>query len=172
MIRLEIHTRMPQYEIDLTLPRLHLEQITPQVLVEREAPAVKIDLSEPLGDIGLKDTLALARFYRDVSQRKGLEAVARLAQEGDQFLEIHHGVTVTDVVAMRTDPVIPELTVEALPKSRPEIEFSGGVHISVEAGHVRGTFQPGAVSLRLHPGKVDVSAEAAPKRGQTVDFWV
>lgn len=172
MVRLVLHTHPPRLNLDIRLPEVRLEQRFPRLDVDVEPPAVLIDLSDPLAEIGLKDPLRFARSVKEESRQAALAAIASLAREGDRLAALEEGVTVADVVAMRTTPPVPELNVAALPRSRPRIEARGGVSVRWELGGVQGELLPGGVAVQFVPGTVEITAVDAgvPARvGRSVD---
>lgn len=169
---LKIRTELPQVQLSITQPRIEVAVRYPKVQVEQEQPRVVIDQTAPLGEIGMKTSLDFARSARDHSHKMAAQAIDSYVQEGNLYLEVHRHVDVARVVAWKTEPDVPELSVAALPKTRPSIDVEGQLTLHVEQGSVRAHALMGSIDLRVEEGGVTVSTKDVPRMGETVDLRV
>lgn len=164
MLRLEIdivhaqlglNIRRPETTLSIPKPSANVESEPPAVYVEIEFPRVAIDSREAFGDIGLKRHLRLGREQAQRAREKGLDAIARMASDGDALAAIENGVRVAELAAERAWPEEKRvLNVTALPKQPPEITFEGGLDIAASWGKVTTNWRNEWIGLELHWGKV------------------
>lgn len=170
---LRIRVELPRVHLNIAEPRIEVDLQHPEVRISQEQPRVLIDQTAPLADIGLKRSLALARSSAADGRERAAEATVAYAREGDMYLDVHKGVTVGQVIKARTQEEVPELNIEALPRSRPAIEaVEGELAIDVVPGGVRVQAHLGKVALELEEGQVTVSAKDVPRVGETVDLRI
>lgn len=171
-LRLNINVTQPRIALETRPPSLRIEQELPRVEISIEYPTVHIDSSAPRAEIGLADIDSLARKLRDAARLRVLAAIAAWAEEGDRLREIEKGVTVGQRVAERQRASWPEINVAAVPRTRPEIEVSGGLWIEVRDGRLAIDLVPGYARVRALLHDVEVSAVDGVGRGSMLDVRV
>lgn len=169
---IQIRVDLPQIRLTWSAPRVDVDTAYPQVHIEQELPRVRIDQTPPLGEIGLQRSLELARTLSLRARQRAAEAIVAYAREGDMFLDVHKGVTVGRVAKAKAEAELPELNVEALPKSRPRIDVEGGLAVDVRLGGVEVEAERGHVKVDLIRGRVIVATGREARPGTAVDVRI
>lgn len=164
MLRLEIDIehaqlglviRRPKTTLSIPKPSANVETEPPAVYVEIDFPRVDIDSREAFGDIGLKQHLPLGRDQARRAREKGLDAIARIAVDGDALAAIEHGVRVAEIAAMRAWPEDDRvLNVDAIPKTPPQVTVEGGLDIAAKWGYAKTNWRNEWIGVHLDWGNV------------------
>jgi len=150
----------------------------PVLNARTEHPQVRIDQSRCFAEIGRK---GISEFTGDFA-REGmgavLEAVGRMVQEGNRMAAIKNKADAVAEIAMnKALPPPAEFNITLIPKSRPQIDFVGGVSFNPEQGIVNINFNPGAAEIQITRGRVELYMQRRPEFafkfvGENVDLNV
>jgi hypothetical protein len=169
--RLVINQTFAQLSVETTRAQLTPRQMRMQMSVNAQPatfqasvglPRVQIDQTESFASAGNKPVLRMAGdFYRD-SLQKGIDTIARIASEGQQFLRIEDRRNATVDIAKQSMEVDIRLSVTSMPSVSPQIDFTGSDFAlewtpatmdvqweKIEA--VQSEFIPGSVYITLAP---------------------
>lgn len=162
-MRLTISTTYPIAKIKTHLPEAQIKQKIIQVKIDRNTPLVEIDQRQSYGELGLGGYAEFNTKIREKNFQEALAGIARLAQEGDEvmnraglFLE---EMIFADLAKRRWAEDIPELNVQAAPRTRPTIKFHHEQSITWEPGGAEIEFylRPPHIDWQLGKTKLDVT---------------
>jgi hypothetical protein len=171
---LEINTVRAQIGIDIQKPvqtleqpkgEQQIEQIKAEMVLDWELPRVIIDQYQCFAEAGLKGNQDLFRDYGELGKTVVLEYTGRIALEGDQFGRIEDGRSAREVLAAISEEnawTELESNVDCIPKSRPEIDFSGHLNIDWKLGGARIAYRPNKPIHNYQPGKAVVYMKQWP----------
>ena len=149
----KLEIRQPKAEVELNIQH-------PKVEIRTEYGKIHIDQYQCFAEAGLKNFLDLTIENRAFAQRKFAQAVARIVRQGDEMVsELFRG---TDMIAVHAaenalNKNKREFNMDTIPKSRPKIDFSGGVvDIHVIEGRVNPRVQINKPIIDFTRGKVDI----------------
>lgn len=164
MLRLRIETQQARLGLDFRLPQVEIERIRrpveaqstpPELDIEIDYPRVEIDARAARAEIGLKTTLAIARDLAATGQQAALEGIGRWASEGDELAAVEKGGSVARVAAEAAWPGDKQqINVDVAPKSRVEVDVTGGISIDIDPGRLSLAIVPDRVAVALRPGVV------------------
>jgi len=169
-MRIQIHTTYPQLEINSVWPRLEINQEYPEVQIETQGPNITIDQDAAKAEIGLGDIRYFNDEIKALSRAAILEGIKRYAQDGDRIVR---SVGKTDmrkvlgqIMKERDRARIPELNLDAIPKTPPRMQFEYGVQIDWLPGllEIEPVMQP--PEIKWYPGQVEISTV-----GVLYDAW-
>ncbi len=111
-------------QITTVWPQLSLQQTPARPDITVQGPEMEIDQRQSMGELGLRDFRQFADHQAAVSQHMVHAGIARLAQEGDRAAaEMTSQDVFPRLARARMLSEIPEINVDAAPKTRPRIEF-------------------------------------------------
>ncbi|ORX24535.1 hypothetical protein BVF91_01260 [Thermoanaerobacterium sp. PSU-2] len=131
---LNIHQEMPKVEIDQKLPQVHIDQY--QCFYES----------------GLKSVFDLIHDEAERSYQIGLEAIGKIAEDGDALASIENHQNVIPELASQAGVENIDFNVDLMPKSRPKIWFDGYLNIN---------WQDGKAYIDVTPKKPEIDATRA-----------
>lgn len=161
-MRLQITTVYPRFAVEYHWPRAEIRQEVTRVQVRTEGPVVEIDQRHCWADLGLAGPMDFAKQVRDEARFETVEAIGRIAAEGDEVVKraghFREEIIFADQARRRMDERIPELNVQAVPKAPPRIKFHYAMELDWSPGgaviehHVR----PPTITWQLGGVYVDV----------------
>jgi len=142
-----------QHQAEFTMKR-----VPPELDIHTDFPQVEIDYEKCYESMGCKDPLTAQKDITRQGIRDYLEAIGKMAEEGDYLAEIEKGHTIADIGEM-VWPEPAQYNVALIPSVPPEISFNmGGIRIE---------YKPGDITYRAVPRRPEVDV-ARPK----VDFYI
>ncbi|HWR06979.1 DUF6470 family protein [Sporomusa sp.] len=171
MIRLNISQQ--DAKIEITTERSYLGIKTTPPVMTMESQAATLEIRQPRGELeidytplrasyGIKDPAEFSRDCAEYGRQAGLEAVGRIAQEGDRMAAIESGeAAIPNIAADTNSPPAPEITWAHLEK--PIVNYI--VHppeFTFVAGHLTINVQPGTVDCDYHPGTINLRVVQYP----------
>lgn len=163
MLKLNISQQYAKLELTSQRAKLNMKTIAPRVEIDTE-PA-KVEIRQPMGKLeidqspcrasyGIKSPTDFSREIAEEGKRAALEAIARIAQEGQRMASIESKEDA--IVAMATETNFPPppqvvLARTASPNIRytaSPVEFQvtqGRVNINPQLGSIQTDYQPGTV---------------------------
>jgi len=169
-MHLRIDTTFPQLDIEYFWPKLEVDQRLPQIQVETSGPKVEIDQREAWAEIGFRDRPFLNTYLKELSRASVLKGIRRYAEEGDRFArslgKFDMRRVMGQIVKERDRAKIPELNVQAVPKSRPRIEFEYEATIDWIEGwlSIEAVVHPPRITWQL--GRVDITVVGSQYDGR------
>lgn len=140
-----INTKPPQIKLHSTLPRVEIQTTPANMEIQSPQPVLHIDQSQCFAEAGLKSTAALREDLVAQAKSDALEAIATMANDGDQLAKIV-GSSIADVIANKW-PKYRDSTMVSMPASRPQISF--------ETSPINYSYNPAVVDLHLNRGVAD-----------------
>lgn len=134
--RVGINTTDAFLDIKSSMPVVKVSSRPPRVRINTHHVQVAIDQKQCFCEVGLKTPDVLARETAGKSRSEGLKAIAVIAQRGDILARVDKNPNAIPELAKNAMRGKRDYTIAALPKSRPEIRFSGGTDISWDMGEV------------------------------------
>lgn len=159
---LTIRTTYPSFKLESDQPRADIEQKVSQVQIKTSGPEVEIDQEQSRNELGLGGYRYLSQQVRESSYQKVLAGIARVAGEGDEVMNragmFREEMIFADQAKRRMDAQIPELNVQAAPRTRPRISFHYTQEITWDQGGAAITHyvRPPTITWNLGGVKVDV----------------
>lgn len=148
----KIHIENPkgsQLDIKIEQPQLEMQSTQPKVL---------IDQSQCFAESGLKSIGALISDTASFAYSKGLEAIGKIVDQGNQMADVHKGDPIPDQAAYNAyDQFVREWNIVTMPRSRPDITvIEGKVNITVKRGQVQNNTRLQLPKITYNPGKLDI----------------
>jgi len=146
----------PAFQMNIRHPRLDLEITPPELQIEQKLPQLEIDQTQCFIDMDRRPPMDFLRHVVGRAREAVLQAIARIAKEGDMLAAIEKGIDIADVALMNSQQ-LKEFNVAAVPEHRPEIDVI--IHdpsISLVPGDVGVNPVNGQVNGYLDWGRVKV----------------
>ncbi|HWR45787.1 DUF6470 family protein [Sporomusa sp.] len=167
MIRLNISQQYAKIEMTTERPYLGIKTTSPKISMETQA--AKLEIRQPRGELeidnrpfrasyGIKDHSEFLRDRAELGRQTALEAVGRIAEEGDRMAAIESGeAAIANIAADANSPPVPEITWAPLEKPiiqyiahKPEFTpVKGNLTINIQPGTVDYDYRPGEVNIRM-----------------------
>jgi len=167
MLQLNISTQPIRLDYTIKNAKLNL-QSTP-TKVQRATTPTTLEIRQPHGEltidqtptrysIGLKNNIDFARDNAALGRQSVMKAIARIAQEGNQYARIESkSNALADIAANSGFSEVPGLTLAHV--EAPDIHYQakpvqfnstvGKLNVTVQPGKVQGDYQPGSVNIRV-----------------------
>lgn len=171
MLRLDITTQPTLLSYNTQNARLNLNTTRPEVQIDTN-PA-RVEIHQPQGEltidqtpcrysIGLKNNEDFARDNAALGRQTVMDAIARIAQEGDQMARIQNKTNaLADIAANAMISEVPDITWAHI--ASPEISFQANpVQFNPIAGTLNYTVQPGRVQGDYQPASLDIQVKQYP----------
>ena len=171
MQRINISTQPIRMDYTLQNAKLNLQSSPTKVQIET-APA-SLEISQPRGEltidqtpcrysIGIKNCSDFAQDNAALGRQTVMNAIARIAQEGNQMARIESkSDALADIAADSSFSEVPEITWASI--AAPNIQYQANpVQFNPIAGKVNFTVQPGTVQGDYQPGSVDIRVSQYP----------
>lgn len=144
--------------------KMNIRQKSAKLKIKQDHAQVIIDQYQCFAEAGLKNNTDLTTDMVNLSKQAVLRGIERIAQDGDRLA----------MIGNRMPNAIPELakknTTEEkqfgftmIPKSRPKIDFKGGLEINWELGGVEANYTPSKINYQYIPGKVETYMKKWPE---------
>ena len=157
---LRITTVYPRFDLEYHWPRAEIQQQVTRVQIKTEGPVVEIDQRQCWAELGLPSPLGYSKQVRDEARLKTLEAIGKLAAEGDEVVEraghFREEIIFADQAKRRMDERIPELNIQAVPTTPPKISFHYQLELDWSPGGVAITHDVRPPTITWHLGGVYV----------------
>lgn len=159
-MKLGMQTRPPVQEIEQGGPNsLQIRTQASKLEMHTEQVKVKIDQSACFEESGLKSNASLIREHADYGKHKGLEAIGKIVEQGNQFASIERGIDpIPDQAEYNAfEQFVRDWNIGFIPQSRPKIDFVGGtVNFRHEPAKVINETQKTKPHINYTRGKVDI----------------
>lgn len=144
--------------------RFQLEKNDLEVDLQLEFPKIAdIDLYQCRTDIGQPGLEAASLLWRDKAKTEVLEYIGQKSQSGDMLGAIENNVSITDIVEIESFPEPPELNVDVVPKTSPNITFNlGKVSVNLKQGGIKVDVTGKPVAFEYDRANVDILLEKNP----------
>lgn len=167
MLRINITTQ--PIRLDYTINNAQLNLQTSQPKVQLETSHATVEISQPRGEltidnypcrysIGIKNLADFSRDNATLGRQTAMDAIARIAQDGDQLALIQiKSNAIADIAANSTVSEVLDITYAhiALPDIRYQansVQFNptdGKVDLTLHRGTVQGDYQRGSVDIQV-----------------------
>lgn len=122
---LEIKTTPAKIEIRRRNLRVKVSSAMPRMTVNKKAPSFSMDAQALRAANGRPTGVDKARQTSSQAQQDGLEAIGKIAQNGDMLMRPDL-YDVADVASMRTAQEAPQVNLGLVPDTRPQLEWTEG----------------------------------------------
>lgn len=159
---LQITSTYPRIEVEIHWPRAEMQQKVSQIQIKTNGPKLEIDQLQCRNELGIGGFVHYSHQVRDGAYQRVIEAIGKMAAAGDEVVEraghFKEEMILAEQAKRETAGIIPELTIRAAPRTRPQIRFDYGQEISWNQGGVNITHQVRPPEITWHLGgvKVDV----------------
>lgn len=148
--KLGLNIQKPSINLQTTLPAIELSIEEPRLEINSPRPKLYIDQSQCFADMDKRSPAEFSRYYADLAQQKGIEAIGTISGEGDYLANWQEGNTVEELAVSAMDTQV-DFNITAIPKQPPKIDWE--IH-PVDINLIRGT-----VDLQLRRGQVQNNFE-------------
>ncbi|MFJ7726536.1 DUF6470 family protein [Neobacillus sp. NPDC097160] len=149
----------PVQEIQQIPAEQSIKQTPAEMTIERQPSHLEIDQEQAWNELGFKKTSLLCAEMADFSKQEGLEAVAQIAQEGDQLAAIENNTDPFASIAMeKANPGPADFNIAFIP-SYGSVKFHytpTEVHINWKQGGAEIAATPHKPIHNYTPGKTEV----------------
>jgi hypothetical protein len=162
MVTFDIKTQFGQIGIRQTQPKVDMHITNPDMELIQQKSDLQMSVSFPqienidqracFAEIGLVNFLDSIKQSAQEAQAHAMQAIARIAQQGDQIAHIENKSVTIGKVFGEIPNQEKSFNIDVAPKSRPKITF--------REGEIRSNFTYGYVKTRLIPGKIAYSAQS------------
>lgn len=171
MLRLQMESQPLRYEMIVQSPKLLLETQQAQLQIETEPATVEIsgakgsltiDHTPWRYSLGIKNNFDFVKDAATAGRQSAMNAIARLAQDGQRMAAIENGGNAISEMAKDTLlPPLANLTMTSL--EPPDINYDlQPVQYNPQPGKVRYNVIPGSVINTTQPGSVDMQITQYP----------
>ena len=159
---LSIRSQPAQIRLESRRPMFRQSTRPPQMQISRVKPSFTVDRSQTSWAVNQSSVFQLARQFRRESVQKGLEAIGRIASEGDRLRMIHlkHNTMARIISERLTD--VKNLNLVAVPK--PQINWEPG-QMEIEWTPFEQELiwdMPGMLEIDVVPHQVIIELEQLP----------
>lgn len=159
---LQITSTYPRMNVEIYWPEAEMQQKVSQIQISTVGPELQIDQQQSRNELGIVDITYSRQQVRDAAYQKTMEAIANIAAQGDEVVQraghFKEEMIIADQAKRATAAKIPELTIRAAPRTRPQIRFNYRQEISWNQGGVNIEHQvrPPEITWKLGGVNVDV----------------
>ena len=155
-LKIEINTQPARLELKTVPAKLEIRTRPARVEIRQHRGELTIDQSPCRASYGYKDFLQLAREQAEAGRQAALEAIGRMAEEGNRLASIETGENaVAEIASDRIAYTWPELVLVPIPPPIIRYEYRPPEFNPVPA-KVDYNLQPGKVVGEYRPGRVDI----------------
>lgn len=138
-----LKTIKPVQEIEQPPADLSIKQVPAKMNIDRKPSHLEINQDQAWNELGFKNLGQLTSDHADYSKQEGLEAIARIAQEGDQLAAIERkGDPITSIAAQKANPEPADFNIAFIPSY----------------GSVQIQFTPAELKIDWNLGKPEIDA--------------
>jgi len=133
-----------------------MKQTPARLEIKTEQPRVLIDQTQCFAEAGRKSLFELSLENTAISRQRILEAIGRLAQDGDLLMRIENGFDAIPTIAEQNAWPEIDYNLGLIPQSRPKIDVMGSLEINFIPGKVEINVQPQKPEIKYTPGAVEI----------------
>ena len=159
---LQITSTYPRMNVEIYWPVAEMQQQVSQIQISTVGPELQIDQQQSRNELGIVDITYSRQQVRDAAYQKTMEAIANIAALGDEVVQraghFKEEIILADQAKRATEAKIPELTIRAAPRTRPQIRFNYRQEISWNQGgvNIKHQVRPPEITWKLGGVNVDV----------------
>jgi len=149
-------------KLDISQPKgeLSIKQIPPKVKIKQEHAKVIIDQYQCFAEAGLKNNTDLSKDILEFAKKRTVEAIQRICSDGDRMAMIEKSMPeAISELSKKNSIEEKEFGFTMIPKSRPKIDFKGGISIDWELGGAEIDYKVSKPKVDYTPGKVEIYME-------------
>ena len=164
-VKAQIYVKTTNAKITIESPPAYYEMNTKQakILIQKEPLQIRIDQSQCFNESGLMNNEAQREDNKNRGDQAVLEGIARMVSEGNQMAMIENGVNMISEIAYNGTFDIREYDLGTMPKSKPQIDFTGGeLDIKVDDGYVQINTKPNMPRIDYEAGSVETAMSQQP----------
>ncbi|WHE06701.1 DUF6470 family protein [Thermoanaerobacterium thermosaccharolyticum] len=150
--RIGIDTTPAEINIHNQNAVLEITNVPTRIEIDQKLPQVHIDQYQCFYESGLKSVFDLIHDEAERSYQVGLEAIAKIVDDGNALAAIENHQNVIPELASEAGIESIDFNVDLMPKSRPKIWFDGYLNIN---------WQKENVSVNVKPQKPEIEATRA-----------
>lgn len=164
-MRVIINTSYPSFQLYYKQPSIIINQELGTFNFEYLGPAVTIDQRQAMREIGLEDITYFIEKSATEAHQVALAGISRIAQEGDLIMNqmTSGGNTIALLAKENMFDSFPEVNVDAIPKTMPEIYTDYEIEVKWNEGKLDINFEIYPPLIKWYLGKVDVSVATGSK---------
>lgn len=161
-IRLSYTTQNAQLNLQSSRPKVQMETTAATLEIRQPRGELTIDQTSLRYSIGLKNNVDFARDNAALGRQTVMDAIARIAEEGDQLARIESkSDALADIAADSAFSEVPEITWAHI--TAPDIHYQvNPVQFNGNAGKINFTILPGTVQGNYQPGSIDIHVTQYP----------
>lgn len=154
--RIGIDTTPAEININNKNADLDIKQVPAKMEIDHKLPQVHIDQYQCFYESGLKSIFDLNHDEAGKSAEIGLEAIGKIADDGDALASIENHQDVITELAQEAGIQDTNFNVDLMPKSRPKIWFDGYLNINWIEGGVEINAIPHKPEIKAIPGSINI----------------
>lgn len=173
----ELAIQKPAFTMKTTLPKIQIDAAAAKLDIKQTPGTLEIDMYPFRASYGMKNWADLTREFAEQGRSAALEAIGKIAANGDRLAHIENKETaVINIAAEESMPSTGELSWSWLEKpvinytpQEPQVNYTPGkLDINLQRGTVETNYTPGKVGVNMlvYPavhystseGKVDLLA--------------
>jgi len=154
-----LRTIQPVQEIEQIPAEQSIKQIPAKMNIERQPSHLEIDQEQAWNELGFKPISVLSAEMADFSKQEGLEAVAQIAQEGDQLAAIENKTDpFASIASAKANPGPADFNIAFIPSyGSVKLHYTPSIlHIDWQQGGAEIEVTPHKPIHRYTPGKTEV----------------
>lgn len=141
--------KYPQMDMSVKHVKIQMKSTPPRLL---------IDQTRPFAESGLMPTGELIADNASYAYSKGLEAIGRIVDQGNQMADFHLGDAIPDqAITNAYEQFVREWNMTTMPRSKPKIDLiRGNVDIQIDYGEVSNNTKPQQVRYSFKPNQLSI----------------
>ncbi len=143
-------------------PSIDIKQQQAKVEINKQPVQVEIDQYACLAEMGRKNSRDFINQGANKGSQKAMQYVTQTAAQGDRMAAIETGEDVIVEIAKTAFDQQKELSIAAIPKSRPKVSVKGGVDVNMLKGQMNLQIQRGSVSIFATQPKTNIYLTQKP----------
>lgn len=161
-VSVEIVIEKAKLEYNSELPKVEMSREKGGLQMKADPIRINIDSFEMRKSIGLKSNGTLIKDFADKGIKVSYDAIASIAEEGNQLAD-PHGMKPADIAAAKVTKSI-ETVLDFLPKQGPDISWDGGkLSIHYQMDKLNMDWDTGKVeNYEFIPGKISLEVKQMP----------
>lgn len=169
--RIGIETQSARLEIQQPQADMSIQQPKAEMMVDRRPSKLTIDQSRAFADANLKSVFRMTEENAQAGYQAAMNAIATMAQEGDELMMIEHGFSALRSQAERNSlPPMADFNIGWIPSHNSvKINYDPGyLNIRWNTQPVRIDVRPNKPIIDYYPGKTDIYLQQ--KNSLRIDF--
>lgn len=151
-------------------PTMHVQEgfdmktQSPEFSVANTFPIVEdIDCSHCRSDMGYPQPFVASSMWRDEAKQYVIEYIGSKAAGGDALGAIEKGISIGDIVESESFPESPEINVDVVPKTPPQITFRyGEIKSDLSRGSVKVDVSDKPVTMEYERARISINMKKNP----------